>query len=56
MKKNSSIEYKMSKAMFQSLLRDRAENEKKLNPYSYVMNILNEQYRLRGRVTRIIID
>lgn len=51
-----NIEYKMSKSMFQALLRERKEDEVRLNPYSYVMKIINEQFGLKGTVTHVIVE
>ncbi len=56
MKEKVGMEYKMPKGMFQSLLQARKESEKKLNPYTYVLNIVNEQYGLLREVTNIIVD
>jgi hypothetical protein len=47
------IEYTMNKKTFDNLLKTRKDNEKKMNPYKYVMNIINEQYGLRGTVNRL---
>lgn len=56
MKNNRAIEYQMSKKMFNSLLELRTEEEKKQNPYDFVMNVLNEQYGLRGTVKHISVS
>ena len=56
MKNSRPIEYKMSKAMFDNLLKTRTEAEKKLNPYTFVMNFLNERFCLRGEVKRVLIE
>lgn len=56
MKNNKGIEYQMSKKMFNSLLELRTEEEKKQNPYDFVMNVLNEQYGLRGTVKHISVS
>lgn len=50
-----NIEYKMSKTMFQEMLKQRSELEKKQNPYTYVMQVINESFGLRGKVTHLII-
>lgn len=47
----NSIEYKMSKKMYNALLEDKPVNE---NPQSYVLKIVNEQFGLKGTVERII--
>ena len=56
MKNNRPIEYKMSRAMFNSLVDSRKGDEKKLNPYVFVANFLNERGGLRDEVKRIIIE
>lgn len=47
------ISYQMSRKAFDAMLEKRSENEKKENPYVYVMKIINEQYGLKGIVTSI---
>ncbi len=49
------IEYQMSKEMFNAFLAERSESEKKLNPYQYVMDIINKDFGLKGKVTHIFI-
>ncbi len=55
MKANIGIEYQMTKKMFDALLADRTDVEKKTNPYQYVMGIINEQFGLKGQVKHISI-
>lgn len=55
MKNNRPIEYKMTRTMFNHLLSQRTEGEKKLNPHTFVMNFVNERFCLRGEVKRILI-
>ena len=55
MKKNTGIEYQMSKKMFDTLLKTRKEEEKKMNPYTFVMKIINEQFGVKGEVTHVSI-
>lgn len=50
------IEYEITKSAFNAYLKLRNEAEKKLNPYSYVMGILNEQGGLRGTVKKIHVQ
>ena len=52
---NDEIGYKMTQKMFDCLLEGRSEEEKKKNPYVYVMQIINEQFGLKGKVTHIHI-
>lgn len=55
MKNERPIEYQMTKQMFNSLLETRKEEEKKLNPYSFVINVINDTFGLHGTVKRIDI-
>ncbi len=50
-----NIGYQMTRKMFKSILDTRTAMEKKLNPYVFVMNVLNEQYGLKGTVKQITI-
>lgn len=56
MKNERAIEYKMSNKMFNAMLEGRTESEKKLNPYAYIMGVINEQFGLRGTVQKILIS
>lgn len=55
MKNSNTLEYRMSKKMFNSILSERSEAEKKLNPKDYVAGIVNEQFSLKGTVTSISV-
>lgn len=55
MKNEHPLEYQMSRDMFNAMLKQRSEGEKKLNPYNYVMNVINEEWNLRGKVTRLSV-
>lgn len=48
-----SIEYQMTKTAFQELLKTRTLEEQKVNPYTFVMKVLNDTYGLRGTVKHI---
>lgn len=50
-----SIDYRMSKKMFDGILSTRNEEEKKMNPYTFVMNRLNSTGDIRGTVTHVSI-
>lgn len=55
-KNTNAVEYKMSKKMFDALVKTRAtEEDKKMNPYSYVMRVINETFGIKGTVTHIIV-
>lgn len=49
------IKYQMSKQAFDSILSERTDSEKKQNPYQYVMDVINRQYGLKGKVTSLSI-
>lgn len=53
MKNSQGLEYRMSKKMFNELLSSRAEEEKKQNPYVYVIQIINEQFGLKETVNKV---
>ncbi len=55
MSKVNGVEYQMSKKMFDALLKSRHEDEKNVNPYEYVMKIINEGFGVKGTVTHISI-
>ncbi len=49
------IGYQMTRKTFDALLSTRTEGEKKLNPLEFVMNVLNEQYGLKGIVKHVTL-
>lgn len=55
MKNSNTLEYCMSKKMFNSILSKRSEVEKKLNPKEFVARVINEQFGLKGTVTSISV-
>ncbi len=55
MKNSKAIDYQMTKKQFDCILSTRKDDEAKKNPYQYVINILNENYGLRGTVTHLVI-
>lgn len=56
MKNEKSIDYRMSKKMFDAILSTRvSDSEKKMNPYEYVMKRINEEFNLRGTVEHVSI-
>lgn len=50
-----AIEYQMTKKAFDAMLETRNDEEKKQNPYQYVMRLINNEYGLRGTVTSLSI-
>lgn len=55
MKNEKSIDYRMTKKTFNSILSTRNEIEEKQNPFEYVMKVINNEYGLRGTVKHISI-
>lgn len=55
MKSNNTLEYRMSKKMFNAMLADRSETEKKQNPKDYIAKVINEQFGLKGTVTNVSV-
>lgn len=52
-KNSRGIEYQMTKTAFQEMLKLRTPEEMKLNPYAFVMKVINDTYCLRGTVKRL---
>lgn len=55
MKNTKAIDYQITKKQFDNILSTRKDSEAKKNPYQYVMDIINENYGLRGTVTHLAI-
>lgn len=55
MRNETPLEYQMPEKMFYGMLKKRTEEEEKLNPYVYVMNVINKEFGLRGKVTRLSV-
>lgn len=55
MKNSYPLEYQMPKQMFEAILKTRNNKNSKMNPYVYVMNVINESFGLRGTVTKLSI-
>ena len=56
-KRAEQIEYRMSKQMFDSLVKTRnSAADKKMNPYAYVMKVVNSDFGLKGEVKKLHID
>lgn len=49
------LEYQMSHRMFKTILSKRREVEKKMDPYKYVMNVVNNEFGLKGTVNKIFV-
>lgn len=51
------IEYRMSKKMFDLLVKTRSSvADKKMNPYAYVMKVVNNDFGLKGEVRKLHIE
>ncbi len=51
------IEYRMPKQMFDLLVKTRSSAaDKKMNPYAYVMKVVNSDFGLKGEVKKLHID
>ena len=50
------FEYNMSKEMAMELLKIRKGNKKKKNNQKYLVNFVNNQFRLRLPVTKVFIS
>ena len=51
------IEYRMSKKMFDLLVKTRnSAVDKKMNPYAYVMKVVNSDFGLKGEVRKLHIE
>lgn len=56
MKNDRVIGYQLNKKMFDEILNSRqTEADRKMNPYTYVMGVINEQFGLRGTVKHLSI-
>lgn len=53
MSKVANKEYQMTKKMFDELLKTRTEEEKKMNPYEFVAQVVNREFGVKGTVSRI---
>ena len=48
------FEYKMSKELGSSLLKDRKGEDKKKHPQEYLCQIVNEQFGIKGTCTKVL--
>ena len=48
------IEFKMPEAMAQAYLETRNKNEKNKNPKEFLINVVNEEFGLKGRCVNVI--
>ena len=53
---NYGIEYKMSKACADNLLKTRKGEEQKWDPQKYLCYYVNRVYGVKGTCVRVIID
>ena len=50
------IAYKMSRELFNSIIKTRSGEDKKTNPYAYAAKVVNEEFGLKGKVVRVIVE
>ena len=50
------LDYVMSKEIFKSYLATRNAEEKKENPYSYVIKVINNEFNLNGVVKHLKVN
>ena len=50
------LDYVMSKEMFKSYLATRNAEEKKENPYSYIIKVINNEFGLNGVVKHLKVN
>lgn len=48
-----SIEYQITKKMYNAILGVRKENEMNEKPYDFVINFINQEFGLRGTVKQL---
>lgn len=56
MKTVEQIEYRMPKKMFDLMVKTRSGADKKMNPYAYVMKVINNDFGLKGEVKKLHIE
>lgn len=49
-----NIEYKMPVGVAKNLLKMRSDSELKMNPNTFLCKIVNEQYNLLGKCTKVV--
>lgn len=50
------LKYKMSRRMYNDLLKTRDYEEKKMHPKDFVLKYINDTFGLRGKVVSIILE
>lgn len=53
---NMELRYKMSRRMYNDLLKTRDNEEKKMHPKDFVLKYINDTFGLRGKVVSIILE
>lgn len=53
---NMELRYKMSRRMYNDLLKTRDNEEKKMYPKDFVLKYINDTFGLRGKVVSIILE
>lgn len=49
------VEYRMPKKMFNAFVKARTGEDKKMNPYTYMMQVINTEFGILGEVKRIVL-
>lgn len=50
------LRYKMSRRMYNDLLKTRDNEEKKMHPKDFVLKYINDTFGLHGKVVSIILE
>ena len=50
-----NFEYQMDKKMFDSIVKSRKGEDKKINPFKYVVDYINESYGIKGNCIKVIL-
>lgn len=53
---NMELRYKMSRRMYNDLLKTRDYEEKKMHPKDFVLKYINDTFGLHGKVVSIILE
>lgn len=53
--KVGSYEYRMSRAMFNEINKKRSGVNKNMNPWTYALKVVNDEFNIKGKVTKIIL-
>ena len=54
MKANDNFEYKMTTRLYEEYLKGRKGKNKNLDPQTYLCQIINEEYGIKGTCVRVL--